>query len=201
MPIVSTNFSSDLNGNFAKKNIADVGVGSGDSYNSTSPLEQILRFQTAFSDPQKTTFTWSETDSTDIDKFIAGRLGIYYGLSSEMGYIKSKNANLDVGITYFTQTKNGEFATVGNLYGVSVLKSANNSKNFAYAVEGIKLMTSKDFSIYLANALNMSSSRKDTLLGNDGSERADIIGRSALVQKTFYGVHLLRLHVVSNIPL
>lgn len=184
--VVSTNFSTDLEGKFTKNNVADVGADTGNTYNSTSPLEQILRFQTAFSDPQKTTFTWSETDSIDIDKFIAGRLGIYYGLASEMGYIKSKNSNLDVGITYFTQTKNGEFSTSGNLYGVSTMKSASNAADFAYAVEGIKLLTSKEFSIYLAKSLNMSSSRKDTLLGNDGSERADIIGRSALVQKTFF---------------
>jgi hypothetical protein len=184
IPLVITSFGTDENGNFMKINSSNVGASSDGNYNSSAPLEQILRFQMAFSDPQKKDyFTWSETDSSDIDKFIAGRLGVYYGLSSEIGYLKSKNSNLDIGITYFTQTKKGEFATVGNLYGISILKG---NKDFQYAIDSIKVFTSRDFSLYIAKSLNMASARKDTLLGNDGSEKSDIVGRSALVQKTFF---------------
>ncbi len=162
----------------------DIGL-SGTDYNDvTSNLFKILKFQTAFSDPQKTSFTWSETDVTDLQKFISGKSAIYFAKASDIDNIKFENPNLDIGLYFMPQMENSKYQSVAaDMIGVAVVKS---TKDFPYAVNVAQLVADKNFSRNLSYATGMAGARRDVLYGNDGSERAEVVGRSALVSKLIY---------------
>ena len=162
----------------------DIGVGDSSYEDSTSDLHKILKFQNAFSNPQKTSFTWSETEKSDFDKFISGKLAIYFGKASDINYIKNSNPNLDIGLYFMPQMENGKYQSVaGDMIGVGVSK---NTKDFPYAVEIAQLISGKSFSSKVSFSSGMAGARKDVLYGSDGSERAEVIGRSAIIMKLIY---------------
>jgi maltose-binding protein MalE len=163
----------------------DIGLStSKDNQDVTSNLFKILKFQTAFSDPQKTSFTWSETDTDDLQKFVSGKSAIYFGKSSDIDIIKSENPNLDTGLYFMPQMENSNYqAVAADMTGVAVSK---DTKDFAYAVSIAQLIADKSFSTSLSFATGMSGARRDVLYGNDGSERAEVVGRSTLVSKLVY---------------
>lgn len=161
----------------------DVGITT--SGDDTIPdLVKVLRFQSAFSDPQKTTFTWSESGASDINMFSRGQLAFYFGRASAMNSIRSVNSNLDVGITYLPQFAGAKtIVTSGAIYGAAPTR---NTKDPEYAISIARKFSDNIFSGVLANLLGMSSARRDVLAGTDGSEKAEVIGRSALIMKSFY---------------
>lgn len=163
----------------------DIGLSiSASSEDVTSNLFKILKFQTAFSDPQKTSFTWSETDVNDLEKFISGKMAIYFGKSSDIDIVKSENPNLDIGLYFMPQMQDSKYqAVAAEMIGVAVTKS---TKDFPYAVSVAQLVADKNFSRNLSYATGMAGARRDVLYGNDGSERAEVVGRSSLVSKLIY---------------
>lgn len=162
----------------------DIGLSGSDYNDVTSNLFKILKFQTAFSDPQKTSFTWSETDVTDLEKFISGKLAIYFAKASDIDKIKFENPNLDVGLYFMPQMENANYqAVAADMIGVAITKS---TKDFPYAVSIAQLIADKKFSTNLSFATGMAGARRDVLYGQDGSERAEVVGRSTLVSKLIY---------------
>ncbi len=162
----------------------NIGLSGANYSDVTSNLYKILKFQTAFSDPQKTSFTWSETDKLDIEKFISGKLAIYFGKASDIDYIKSSNPNLDLGLYFMPQMQDAKFQSVsGEMLGVAVTKSA---KDVPYAVNMAQIIAGKTFSRQLSLFTGMAGARKDVLYGADGSERSEVVGRSSLAMKLIY---------------
>ena len=149
-------------------------------------IYKILRFQTAFSDPQKTVYTWSEIDTTDYDKFVSGRSGIYFGKASDYYKILSESPNLELGINYLPQLSNKYNVTTGDIVGVGI---SNATKDFPYAVEIAKKISGDVFGPGLANMLGVSSARKDILAGADGSARASVVGGSAVIMQIYYDIN------------
>lgn len=161
----------------------DVGIGTtGDD--TVPDMVKLLRFQSAFSDPQKTTFTWSEIGEGDLNMFSRGQLGFFFGRASSLSNIRAVNQNMDIGITYFPQFENTKVTVTGGaIYGIAVVKS---TKDPAYAISVARTFADNIFSSILANLLGMSSARRDVLAGTDRSEKSEIVGRSALIMKSFY---------------
>jgi hypothetical protein len=168
--------------------VIDIGLSNnsnvaGDETNIDSDLYKLLKYQTAFSNPQKTTYTWSEVETSDLDKFIAGEMAVYFGKASDLNIIRSANPNLDIGMFYLPQMANEYNITTGDIYGIAI---ANQTKYFDYSVETAKIISGQIYSSVLSSLLGVSSARKDTLAGNDKSERSDVIGGSALSMQVFY---------------
>jgi ABC-type glycerol-3-phosphate transport system substrate-binding protein len=162
----------------------DIGLSGSDYNDVTSNLFKILKFQTAFSDPQKTSFTWSETDVTDLEKFISGKVGIYFGKSSDIDNIKFQNPNLDIGLYFMPQMEKATYqAVAADMIGVAITK---NTKDFPYAVSVAQIVADKNFSRNLSFSTGMAGARRDVLYGNDGSERSEVVSRSTLVSKLIY---------------
>ncbi len=163
---------------------ADVGMGQTTFDDPTPNLVKMLRFQASFSDPQKTSFTWSETDISDIDKFISGSLAIYFAKSSDINYILSKNPTLEMGMYFMPQMQDAAFQTVsGDMTGVAM---GRFTKDIPYTVETAQVFSGADFSRSLSLATGQAGARRDVLYGTDGSERAEVVGRSTLITKIIY---------------
>lgn len=170
--LLTNSFSVDLGA-------SSVTGGEGDIY-------KILRFQTAFSDVQKTVYTWNETDNTDLQKFISGKSAMYFGHASDYYKILSSSPNLEMGIYFLPQLSDKYNVTTGDLIGVSVSKS---TKDLPYAVQTAQQIAGITFSSVLSQMLGSSSARKDVLAGNDGSERSTIVGSGALTMQLFYNLN------------
>ena len=180
-------WGTGLNGAIDFNLISDIGSGSSSNSSSESDIVKILRLFTAFSDPQKTSFTWSELTSNDREVFTSGSMAMYFGKASDIGLIKSKNKLLETGITFIPQMSDAKnLVTGGDIYGVSVGK---DTKDFPYAASVAMLMSGKVFTSNLAGSMGMASARKDVLAGNDGSEYATVVGRSAQLMRVQYDTH------------
>jgi len=173
----STNFDGTVKKTF------NVDVGTAQNNNSDSDLLSILKFQTSFSDPQKTSYTWSEVGESDYTKFINERLAIYFGYASQIPGIKNKNQNISVGFSYLPQMENDKIITTGKIYGFAL---ANPNSDLSYVIPILRTLTEQRFTSILAASLNMSSARVDTLAGGDGGEYSVIVGNSALVTDVFF---------------
>jgi ABC-type glycerol-3-phosphate transport system substrate-binding protein len=169
-----------LNGNV----FADVGMGQTTFDDPTPNLIKMLRFQASFSDPQKTSFTWSETDISDIDKFISGNLAIYFAKASDINYISEKNPTLEMGMYFMPQMQDAAFQAVsGEMTGIAM---GRFTKDMPYAIETAQVFSGADFSRSLSFATGQAGARRDVLYGTDGSERAEVVGRSTLITKIIY---------------
>ena len=169
-------------GQLAQNFSNDLGLGASPG-ELESDIYKILRFQTAFSDPQKTVYTWSEVDVSDFDKFVSGSSAIYFGRASDYYKILAKSPSLELGLSNIPQLDGKYNLTTGGLIGVGV---SNATKDFPYAVDMAKKISGINFGPSLAGLTGMSSARKDVLAGNDGSERSSVIGGSAIIMQIFY---------------
>lgn len=174
-------WSTDYDGKIKQTYNIDIGSASANNYDSD--LLTILKFQTSFSDPQKTSFTWSEIGDDDYKKFISEKVAIYFGFASEIPTIKNKNQNLSVGFSYLPQMSDGNVITTGKIYGFAI---TNQKTDIPYTVSILRTLTDRTFTSLLASILNMSSARVDTLAGGDGGEYSVIVGHSALVNDVFF---------------
>lgn len=99
-----------------------------------NPLQTTAEFYTRFSRASNNLYSWNRSLPQDRQQFIAGDLVFYFGFGSEARELEKLNPNLKFDIVEIPQ---GETATVrrtyGKMYGLSILKSANNLAG-AYAV-------------------------------------------------------------------
>jgi ABC-type glycerol-3-phosphate transport system substrate-binding protein len=166
------------------KQFFNVGLGLDSSNgNDEGDIYKILRFQTAFSDPQKSVFTWSEVDILDKEKFANGQMGLYFGKASDYYDILTENPNIDMGIYFLPQMDNRYILTTGDILGVAI---TSKTADINYAVEVSQIIAGNAFGAILSNYLGVSSARKDILAGTDGSERAQVIGGAALNMQKYY---------------
>ncbi len=177
-------YNSNIDGSLKLDYQINVANSASDYDSDYSDLVKILRFQLAFSDPQKSTFSWDETDIDDMTKFIAGNSAVYFGKASDIDKIKRAAPTLDFGLYYLPQLGDGKRETMaGDVIGVAVGK---NNIDFKVAVETAQTLAGLNFSTILSRITGMAGARKDVLYGADGTERSEVVGRSALVMQILY---------------
>lgn len=180
-------WGATVNGGISFDLANDIGIATTGAGGTDSDLVKILKLFTAFSDPQKTSYTWSELSSSDIDVFTSGSMAMYFGKSSDLRTVKLKNSLLDIGITYMPQMSDAKnIVTGGDMYAIGVSK---DTKDFPYVAGAAATFAGKVFTTQLSNALGMASTRKDVLAGGDKTEYADIVGQSAVLMKVVYDTH------------
>jgi ABC-type glycerol-3-phosphate transport system substrate-binding protein len=101
--------------------------GSTGSAGEASAAAQALAFYLSFADPAKDIYTWNTGLGVDRDAFIASRVGYYFGLGSELLYIRAANPNLNFDIVLPPAQDSTRVITTGRLYGFAIPKSASNS--------------------------------------------------------------------------
>lgn len=146
---------------------------------SLNPAESALRFISDFSNPRKSSQSWSGALIEAKEMFLAGKLGMYIGLMSEFGEIKNKNPHLAFSISTLPQLKDAkEFITSGTLFALSVPKASTNQRQ---AWEFIKFLTAREQSSKSADIKNTVSPRRD-LLSNYQKEAARSVFAESLLR-------------------
>ncbi len=129
----------------------------------TSPAQDALRFYTEFSNPAKSTYSWSKAQPFARDAFVSGELAMYLGYASEMSGILAQNPNLNIDITTVPQLSGGvgqRQSTIARVYAIAIPKVAENPKGAGILVN---TLTSKESSEIMEKNINLPSPRRDLL--------------------------------------
>ncbi len=123
--------------------------------------QSALLFYTEFADPsQKNEYSWNRGQKDAQTAFAAGDLALYFGYASEAGQIARTNPNLNVGVAPVPQVRGGKTLSVARVYG---LAAARTSKNLQGAVTIATVLAGHDMSNSFAQALGISSARRDVV--------------------------------------
>lgn len=100
-------------------------VKGGDVY----PLSSSLRFFVQFADPTQKTYTWNQFSGNASDQFVAEKLAMYVGYSSEKASLIARNprGSGSFEMSIFPQTPEyNTFNTSLHLHGIALLKTTKN---------------------------------------------------------------------------
>lgn len=129
----------DSEGKVAMSVIANTPTTSNDD---VYPLSTVLTFITKFADPNQKTYSWNQYMGDARDQFVAEKLAMYIGYSSEYSDLKSRNPRARFEMTGLPQVNGMNTKTTGmRLYGIAALKS---SKNLSSALYVQKLFATDD---------------------------------------------------------
>ncbi len=100
----------------------------GNSFNkSPIPAEAALIFYTDFSNPNQLVYSWNRALRPSREMFLAGKLGIYFGLGSDVLGLHEANPNLNFDVAEIPRTQGADSARgFGKFHAFSVLRSAPN---------------------------------------------------------------------------
>lgn len=157
------------------------------------PAEAALNFFLQFADPAKSTYSWNRSLPEARDSFTDERLASYFGLASELPYLREKNPHLNFEIDLVPQmtilstdsrsVSQSNRMTFGRLYGVAVLKSSPRS-NIAWPM--VFALTGEKFSRQSALALNLAPTRRTLLRPDPASPDQKVIFDSALISRAWF---------------
>ncbi len=89
--------------------------------------EDVISYFVQFANPVSSTYSWNRTSPQSKSAFIAGNLGLYFGYSSEVSDIRTKNFNLNFDVAPMPQIAgSGLRMTYGQIYGLSIARSSRN---------------------------------------------------------------------------
>lgn len=125
-----------------------------------NPAMMALDFFNQFSDPTRRTYTWNRSLPLDRDYFLSGKLANYFGLASELNYLKEKNPHLNFGVSPAPRLDKNSNLTLGHFYGLFVPKRSKRS--------------GPAFNVAFALALTPRSEQLANLLGTYSVKRSDI---------------------------
>ena len=98
-----------------------------DSNKNVLPLSTAVRFFTQFSDYTKNVYSWNQYSPKADDQFVAEKLGMYIGYSSELNTLRARNNRGNFEMTYFPQSAGyTSFSTGARMYGIATLKTSKN---------------------------------------------------------------------------
>jgi ABC-type glycerol-3-phosphate transport system substrate-binding protein len=130
-------------------------LGQGDGASSA------LRYFTEFGNPSLPKYSWNSAKNTSLDEFIAGNLGLYFGLASEEQSIRERNPHLNFDIANIPQISGSNLKlTYADVYAISVLKSSKEVSS-AFAV-GYKLAFGNQAKI-ISDTIRLPPVRRDLL--------------------------------------
>ncbi len=125
------------------------------------PAESAVRFFTDFANQRKTSYTWSFAQPEAMDLFLAGKLGMYFGLMSEYETMLKKNPHLVFSVSPIPTFKNApRTAAAGTLFAASVPKA---SRNWRQAWNFAVFLGSREAASLYANKAGTVSVRRDVL--------------------------------------
>lgn len=149
-----------------------------------APLESAVQFYTDFSNVNSPLYTWNRSLPLDQSAFIAGDLGLYFGLASEISAIEGKNPNLNFDVAMVPQGASATaLRTYGDIYAFAIPRQSGNAQG-AYRVA--RVLTTAENSQLLASGFGMSSARRDAITQDDGSLYGKVVAQAALIARSWY---------------
>lgn len=148
---------------------------------SVSSAEAVLNFYTQFALPSKNLYTWNRSKPLDRNEFTAGKLGMYFGLGSEIKNIERENPNLSYDIAMVPQ---GTGATTLRTYGefqAFAIPRASQRAQGAYAVA--LALSSPQYIQTLTDALGLVPAQRALYSQNSKNPSQNILFQSGLIAR------------------
>ena len=111
-----------------------------------------LDFYTDFAKPTKEAYTWNEKKNNDLEEFIRGRVGFYFGYSYDYQTIKNRAPQMNLRIMPILQLNNENPSNIANYWVESVVQKTKNPNEawdfvrFVSSPENVARYTAKVFS-------------------------------------------------------
>ncbi len=137
-----------------------------------------LNFFNQFSNSAQTAYTWNRSMPFSTDAFTEGRVGMYFGLASELPNLQAKNPHLTIGTAVLPQANPAARLTYGHFYGLAVSRSSTKA---AVAVQVASVLASKEWAPMLDKYLHLQPLRRDLLGSRQNDPAQDVFFRSTLV--------------------
>ena len=187
MTLVSQFGQTPVYRNYTQKG-ATYNVSANDEITSAKvrPLANAIRYYAQFSDPLKQTYTWNYAMPNAIDSFVAEKLAMYVGYSSEMSLIKSVNQKINFDMTYLPQAKGYGTASTGmRLYGIATLRQ---SRLMATAQAAQSALAGSPYSIQIAQSIAGISPIK--AISQSDPNVPEVAKRSSLIARGWYDINV-----------
>lgn len=110
---------------------------------------KALDFYTDFARPTKEVYTWNKKQENALTSFVRGKTAMYFGFAFDLPTIKSRGANINLGIIPVPQLSMDVPVNVANYYVESVVEKSKNKNDawdfvrFVTAPENVKKYTDK----------------------------------------------------------
>ncbi len=158
-----------------------------DNTESASKLSRdVLIYYTEFANPNKPSYTWNKSFSSAREAFLAGDLAVYFGLGSEIEYMKTRNPNLNFAIAQIPQAYQDKKVTYGKVYSLGFLITSKDPNSTYQNV--MSFFNTYDMNKSLSEAIGLASARRDVLstsgLSKTNADMA-VINNSAVFAKTW----------------
>lgn len=145
------------------------------------PAESAVRFYAEFANPAQPVYSWNRSLPSSRDIFIAGDLGVYFGLASELSDIVTKNPHLNFDIAPMPQIRgNTARVTFGDMQAIAVAK---NSAKTEAAFQVAYLLTGKDISDEIGKVFKLPPPRRDILAVKQTDSFNSVFYDSALMAR------------------
>ncbi|HVV39322.1 MAG TPA: extracellular solute-binding protein [Candidatus Paceibacterota bacterium] len=148
---------------------------------TSNPAESALRFYTEFANPSKTSYSWNRSLPSAQDAFVAGDVGVYFGLASEYTAIAQRNPNLRFSVASVPQIDgNTSQVTTAHITGFAIPRSARNIQGALAVAEKFSAQNSIGL---ISGALSLPPVRRDVAVDTAGSAAASVFVQSALIAR------------------
>jgi ABC-type glycerol-3-phosphate transport system substrate-binding protein len=155
----------------------------GISARNIPPADEAIRFYTDFADSEKPIYSWNRSLPESKNAFLSQDLAIYFGYSSELFDIQTKNPNLNFDTSRVPQVRDLPFkSTYGKMLGVAVMKTSTN-KSGAFFTAG--LLTTPEFNIGVSKVLHLPLAQRVLLAKVPSDPFMKVFYDSALISKSW----------------
>ncbi len=151
----------------------------------TTPAQDALRFFTEFSNPVKSTYTWSKAQPLDRDAFTRGELAMYIGYASELPLILDQNPNLNFDVArlpYLTNGNGENFTTFARVYALAIPVVSSNPHGASYMLDTLTTEVASDI---FSNNIGLPSPHKSLLADEPTDSLKTTFRNSALVARSW----------------
>lgn len=143
---------------------------------SLRPSESALRFFSEFVDSGKVSHSWTSSLPEAEDLFLAGKLGMYIGFSSEYEEMLKKNPHIAIGVSHLPSL-DLQKATYGSVFAPMVPLA---SRNYIQAWQFIKFLTNKETSKLYSDLKTSASPRRDLFYSYQSDSVRSVFAESNL---------------------
>lgn len=145
-----------------------------------------VAFFTDFANPRNAVYSWNRSLPISKSWFLSGSLATYFGFSSELFDIRSKNPNLNFDVAPLPQPKKvANRTTYGKMYGFSIVRTTSNPTNTFTVLS--TLVTPQALSI-LNKISNLPPVRRDMIAAGSKDPFQAIFYDSALISRSWLDV-------------
>jgi ABC-type glycerol-3-phosphate transport system substrate-binding protein len=145
-----------------------------------------LQFFSQFANPSNQNYSWNRGMPNDKTAFLSGILATYFGYTSDIYDIRSKNHNLNFDVSGLPQLRSGgKKALYSKMYGFSLVKS---SPKLDASFQVISTLTSAENLQKLSQKMYAPSVRRDIIAKGSSDPYITIFNQSALVAKSWLDI-------------